>query len=211
MTTTWKLCDGGSIPNWMQKGSDESLSGTPEAGNQGTYCIEIRTQDDSNSFDTKQFEIYVNADPVIGTKVQDYTAKFGEKLTIDLMEAYFSDPDTDQTLVYTATRRDGSPLPTWGVYEDFNKQFVLNVPALADYDGDQTIDIRVVATDPYGRSVFQVFYVQLFANESVSTGQVIGGAVSGGVLLVGGPLVALTVVKMLAAKKAAASALAASY
>jgi len=68
----------------------------------------------------------------------------------------FIDPDGD-VLTYSATRTDGSALPTWLSFNAATQTFS-GTPAEADFGG---LDVKVSATDPGGLSASDVFTINV--------------------------------------------------
>lgn len=119
-----------------------------------------------------------------------------------MKEEYFTDPDGDK-LSCTAKRRNGEDIPTWLTYSDFWHSFKTDkVPTVEELAGDEIIDIKVTCVDPYGKSAYQTFYINIYKEETVSNGQVMAAAISAAVVLIGAPLITLSVVKVMAARKA---------
>ncbi|WP_292040150.1 putative Ig domain-containing protein [Massilia sp. UBA6681] len=65
----------------------------------------------------------------------------------------FVDVDGD-TLTYSATLEDGSPLPSWLSFDPSTRKLSGNPPASAD---GSTLTIKVTATDPFGNSGSDIF------------------------------------------------------
>ncbi len=88
----------------------------------------------------------VNRTPVLNRPLDDLQAledqPFGHALPADS----FHDPDAGDTLRFSATRADGSPLPDWLAFDAANRRFD-GTPANEQVGA---LDIRVTATDARG-------------------------------------------------------------
>ena len=84
----------------------------------------------------------------------DQTVRQGAAFSYAMPAGLFTDPDGD-ALTYSATRADGSALPTWLSFNAATQRFS-GTPEEADY---ALVDVKVSATDPGGLSVSDVFTV----------------------------------------------------
>jgi Putative Ig domain/RTX calcium-binding nonapeptide repeat (4 copies) len=69
----------------------------------------------------------------------------------------FADVDAGDTLTYSATRADGTALPTWLTFNPLTRTFS-GTPQGGDIE---TLDVRVTATDTGALSVADVFAVTI--------------------------------------------------
>jgi VCBS repeat-containing protein len=90
--------------------------------------------------------------PAVGNAIPNQTAFQGVAFNFSFAPDSFSDADTADTLTYTATLSDNSPLPAWLNFDATTRSFS-GVPAGTDLGA---IDIRITADDGSG-STSQVF------------------------------------------------------
>ncbi len=95
----------------------------------------------------------VNDAPTLADALADQTANEDTPFTYTFDADTFTDGDTGDTLTYSATLADGSPLPDWLVF-DPNTRTLHGTPAQADVG---TLAIRVTATDSHGAAASDVF------------------------------------------------------
>ena len=82
----------------------------------------------------------VNAAPTVATVIPDQTATAGTAFSYAFPDTTFSDADGD-TLTYTATKADGTALPTW---LSFSASTFSGTPQAADVG---TVSVKVTASD----------------------------------------------------------------
>jgi Ca2+-binding RTX toxin-like protein len=102
-----------------------------------------------------------NHAPILATPLADQSFVEGEALTYILPENAFSDPDTDDTLTYTATTVDGGTLPDWLSFNPITREFTGTPPV----DSIGTVSVKVVATDPEGLFVSDLFNLEVRAQD----------------------------------------------
>jgi VCBS repeat-containing protein len=100
-----------------------------------------------------------NHAPILATSLVDQSFIEGEALTYILPENAFSDPDTDDTLTYTATTVDGGTLPDWLSFNPITREFTGTPPV----GSIGTVSVKVVATDPEGLFVSDLFNLEVRA------------------------------------------------
>ncbi len=84
-----------------------------------------------------------NRTPVVDNMIADQTATEGTAFSFAFPSNTFSDPDTGDTLTYTALLSDDSALPTWLTFTPATRTFS-GTPAAADAG---TLSIKVTASD----------------------------------------------------------------
>ena len=84
-----------------------------------------------------------NRTPVVDNMIADQTATEGTAFSFAFPSNTFSDPDTGDTLTYTALQSDDSALPTWLTFTPATRTFS-GTPAAADAG---TLSIKVTASD----------------------------------------------------------------
>lgn len=95
----------------------------------------------------------VNDPPVVARPLVDQNAAEGSLFRYRFAGDTFHDVDIGDTLTYSATLADGSPLPSWLRFDPATRTF-WGTPAQAHVG---TLEIRVTATDSHGAAVSDVF------------------------------------------------------
>lgn len=98
-----------------------------------------------------------NTPPQVGSPISDQTAYTGASFSFTFAADAFTDPDVGDTLTYTATLGDGSPLPAWLSFDGGTRTFS-GTPAMGDLG---TLTIQVTATDGGGEKVSTTFTLQV--------------------------------------------------
>jgi VCBS repeat-containing protein len=84
-----------------------------------------------------------NDAPVVAAPLADQTASANKTYTWQMPAGSFADADYGDTLVYTATLADGSPLPSWLAFDAATQTFTGRVSR----DATGYLDIGITATD----------------------------------------------------------------
>ena len=106
----------------------------------------ITAKDDAGESVTVAHDIHVqdvNEQPELTNPLIDQTAAANFSFEYTIPSNSFSDPDANDSLTYTATLVDGSPLPSWLHFDATDRRFSGD-PLDSDL---ATHDIKVVATD----------------------------------------------------------------
>jgi len=101
-------------------------------------------------------EVVTNHPPGIANPIADQAAEEDAAFVFTIPANSFFDPD-GETLAYSATSLDGSPLPTWLSFDSTAAAFS-GTPAQPDVG---TLNILVTATDTSGRSVEDAFTLSI--------------------------------------------------
>lgn len=104
--------------------------------------------------------IYVggtDADPILGTPPSDVTHFYNNPFSLSLPADVFSDP-TDLTLTYDLTLADGSPLPSWMMWDADTRTLSFTSQTLAEV---AAYDLRLTATEVDGQTSSTTFMVTL--------------------------------------------------
>jgi len=115
----------------------------------GTSTIGLRVTDDDGAQDSDAAVLDIvdegeaNQPPNLVHPIQDHTISANRKFRLRLRPDTFVDPDAEQTLSYSATQADGSPLPRWLRFNSRTRTFS-GRPLVRDVG---QYDIRVTATD----------------------------------------------------------------
>ena len=82
-----------------------------------------------------------NSAPTVANAIPDQTATVGAAFSYQFPTNTFNDTDTGDTLSYTATKADGTDLPTWLVFTAGTRTFT-GMPAASDVE---TVSVKVTA------------------------------------------------------------------
>lgn len=94
-----------------------------------------------------------NLPPLLGTPIPDQLATEDAAFSFIVPAGTFTDPDTGDTLTYSATRTDGSALPGWLSFNASSRTFT-GTPGYGDVG---SISVRLTATDTCNLSVSDDF------------------------------------------------------
>jgi hypothetical protein len=147
---TAELASGGTLPAWLRfDAQTRTFSGTPFNGDVGMLSLRLTATDGAGASAATLFALTVvntNDAPVVAQALVERTATAGERLQFELPQASFRDDDVGDTLTYSATLSDGSPLPGWLEFDAATRVFTVSPGA-----GNLGVTgIRVVATDAAG-------------------------------------------------------------
>jgi Putative Ig domain/Cadherin-like/Domain of unknown function (DUF4114)/WD40-like Beta Propeller Repeat len=109
-----------------------------------------------------------NNAPVVANSIATQTAVSGMTFSLSVPANTFSDPDAGDTLGYSATRADGTALPSWLTFNTTTGTFS-GIPAAADVG---SLSVLVRATDRGGLSVTNTFGLSIettFPNPNPTT------------------------------------------
>ena len=115
-----------------------------------------------------------NNPPTVATAIPDQSATAGTAFSYAFPANTFSDADTGDTLSYTATKADGTALPTWLAFTASTRTFS-GTPQAADTG---TVAVKVTASDGNGGSVSDTFDITVAADTTpptLTSATVIGG------------------------------------
>jgi VCBS repeat-containing protein len=126
-------------------GASGSYSYTPAANFNGSDSFTFKATDgsaDSNSATVSITVAAVNDAPVVATPLADQSVTLGSSLSFTFGAGAFTDVETS-SLAYTATRADGTALPSWLTFNDATRTFT-GTPASGDIG---IVSVRVTASD----------------------------------------------------------------
>lgn len=137
------------------------LQYTPAADYDQDLTINVSVDDGFNPVKTGTIDLTVNAvndSPVLDTPQVDKIIAATNSYTLDI-SGNFSDPDTVETLTYTAELSDSSPLPGW-LTLDANTGIFSGTPGVGDI---ATLDIVVTVTDALGETASDSYTLDVSA------------------------------------------------
>ncbi|MFZ4650353.1 MAG: putative Ig domain-containing protein [Rubrivivax sp.] len=161
LTYSATKADGTALPSWLTfDATTLTFSGTPTNGDVGFFDVKVTARDGSNVPVTDEFRITVanaNDAPTVASAIPDQGATEDQAFTFVLPTNTFADVDAPygDTLAYTATKTDGSPLPAWLTFDAATRTFS-GTPANGDVG---QFEVKVTATDGSGVSVFDEFRI----------------------------------------------------
>ncbi|MFT4025926.1 MAG: tandem-95 repeat protein [Novosphingobium sp.] len=143
LTLSARLADGSPLPSWLVFDGSH-FTGTPPAGFDGSLDLEVVASDGSlTAADVFRLTIDVaNNVPTVDIPLADRSVLEDAAIDFTLPAGSFVDPDGD-TLTYSATLADGSPLPSWLAFDTATQRFTGTPPT--DFNGP--MEIRVSASD----------------------------------------------------------------
>ena len=138
--------------SYNPNGKFESLA----AGATATDSFTYKVRDGNGDTDIATATITVNGvndAPVVDSAIANQTATENVEFSFTIPENTFSDIDTGDNLTYTATQKDGSPLPAW---LNFNPA-TLEFSGTPENDDAGVIEIKVTVTDAGNESASNIF------------------------------------------------------
>jgi Ca2+-binding RTX toxin-like protein len=112
--------------------------------------------------------ISLNQAPTVTNPLADQSLAYNQTLSYTVPVGAFTDAEAD-TLNYTATRADGSTLPSWLNFSAGSRSFSASNPGVANIG---SYDIKITATDIWGASNSDVFSVAVTSTNRAPTGAV---------------------------------------
>ncbi|MEI7341671.1 putative Ig domain-containing protein, partial [Pectobacterium brasiliense] len=156
LTLSATLANGLPLPSWISfNPATGTFSGTPGNTDVGSLSIRVTATDGSNASVHTDFSLTitnVNDAPVVATPIPAQSVAQDGSLNFAIPAGTFTDPDGD-TLSLSATLADGSPLPSWIIFNPATGTFS-GTPGNADVG---SLSIRVTATDSSNASVHTDF------------------------------------------------------
>ncbi|MFC3078903.1 putative Ig domain-containing protein [Phenylobacterium terrae] len=142
LTYTASMADDGALPAWLSfDAATRTFTGTPPANFNGVLALKVTASDGAlSASDTFDLTITPVNDAPVAPALADQS--FTEGALVSFQVAAFSDVDGD-TLIYSATRADGSALPAWLSFDASTRSFNGTPPA--DFVG--VIALKVTASD----------------------------------------------------------------
>jgi len=147
-TFTYSIVGGADQNDFQISGSNlQFKSGTTlnfEA--KPSYAVTVRSTDQGGLYYDKAFTINltdVNEAPTVANTISTQSASASQAFSYQFAGNTFADVDAGQTLTYTATKGDGSALPTWLSFNAGTRTFS-GTPTAGDAG---TLTVKVTATD----------------------------------------------------------------
>ncbi|MEH1941488.1 MAG: putative Ig domain-containing protein [Nostoc sp.] len=161
LTYTATLDDDTPLPTGLNFDTGtKTFSGTPDNGDVGILNIKVVAQDPGGDTANDVFQLTVNNvndAPVVANQILDQIATEDSLFTFTVPDNTFSDPDVGDSLTYTATLDDDTPLPTGFNFDPATKTFS-GTPTSGDVG---SLNIKVTAQDVAGETVSDVFQLTI--------------------------------------------------
>jgi hemin uptake protein HemP len=125
-----------------------------------SYSIRLRTTDSNFEWFEKSIMIYIenlNEAPTVEMSISNQDVDEFSEFYLNLDTGLFNDVDISDSLTYTATLSDGSPLPQWLYFNPSTLDFI----GTPTKDNIGTLDIKVIATDNSSASVENTFSITI--------------------------------------------------
>jgi Ca2+-binding RTX toxin-like protein len=157
LTYSATLAGGAPLPSWLTfNATTGTFSGTPTNGDVGNLSIQVTATDTAGATATDTFNLAVantNDAPTLVTPIPDTAAAEDTAFSFTIPASTFSDVDAGDTLTYSATLADGTPLPSWLTFDATTGTFT-GTPTNSDVG---TISLQVTATDTAGATATDTF------------------------------------------------------
>ena len=161
LTYSAALVDGKSLPNWLNFNPSTGIfSGTPLNADVGNLSIKVTATDTSNASVSNTFAIAianVNDAPTVSNAIVNQTATEDSPFSFTITTNTFYDVDAGDTLTYSATLANGTPLPSWLTFNANTGKF--SGTPLNENVG--TLNVKVTATDTSNISVSSNFAIAI--------------------------------------------------
>jgi Ca2+-binding RTX toxin-like protein len=178
ITYSVKMPDGSAVPAWLTfDAATRTFSGTPGAGNIGTLQFILWGTDNYNYSAGEFVNMNIaapNRAPVLSTALADQMAAQGATFNYTVPTSAFTDPDSGDTLTYSATLADGSALPSWLIFNTATRAFS-GVPSTTG-----TVSIKVTVKDGGNLSASDIFDVVVSVQNLTLNGTINADTLSGG-------------------------------
>jgi Ca2+-binding RTX toxin-like protein len=159
LTYAARLTDGASLPTWLSFDPiTYTFSGTPGNTEVGTLTLTVTATDQGNLSVSTGFTLMiqnVNDAPTVVNPLTDQIAAEDTTFTVTVPSTTFTDTDLihGDSLTYSATLDDGSPLPAWLSFNPSSSTFS-GTPGAGDAG---SLQIAVTATDTGNLSATNLF------------------------------------------------------
>jgi Ca2+-binding RTX toxin-like protein len=149
--------NGSVLPEWLRfDPATHAFSGTPANGDAGEFTVKVIVTDRWGKTAEQVFNLAVanvNDAPIAIAAIDDQLALEATLFTFQLPTEVFADIDQGDSLTYSVTLADGSPLPSWLIFNPATRTFS-GTPANEDVG---SLGVTVAATDLVGASVSSTF------------------------------------------------------
>ena len=167
--------DGGDLPQWLTFDPEtRTFSGTPRDADAGNLVVTVVATDIAGVEASGSFTITVNDVndvPSVSQPTPDQLATVSQPFSLVLTTDMFTDPDTahGDSLTYSATLEDGSPLAAWLTFDSETLAFA-GTPGVADA---ARLSVSVIATDNHDAKGVDTFFLDVTPERDVPTAPVV--------------------------------------
>ena len=151
------LADGSVLPSWLTFDSATGIfSGTPLNSNVGTISVKVIATDRASAAVADVFDIAVvntNDAPTLTNAIADQSAAEDTAFSFQIPANSFADVDVGDSISFSATRVDGSALPSWLTFDSATGTF----SGIPENDDVGSARVAVRATDGGQMSVTETF------------------------------------------------------
>lgn len=167
--------DGGQLPLWLSFDPDTAtFSGTPRDADAGNLIVTVTATDSAGLDTAATFTIAVkdiNDVPQVSQPTPDQLATVTQPFSLVITPDLFTDADTDHgdSLTYSATLEDGSPLPGWLKFDPETLAFA-GTPGSGDA---ARLSVSVVATDAHDARGVDTFFLDVVPERDTPTAPVV--------------------------------------
>ncbi|MEH1843182.1 MAG: putative Ig domain-containing protein [Nostoc sp.] len=169
LTYTATLADDTPLPTGLKfNTATRTFSGTPDNQEVGSRNIKVTAQDLGGETASDVFKLTVNNvndPPVLSKAIADQEATVGSLFTFTVPDDTFTDPDVGDTLTYTATLEDDTPLPSGLKFDSATRTF----SGTPDNLEVGSKNIKVTVQDVAGETASDVFTLAIVKDTSLLT------------------------------------------
>ena len=180
LTYRASLADGATLPAWLNfDAATRTFSGTPGNIDVGTLALTLTATDSGNLSVSTGFSLSVqnvNDAPTLANPIVDQAANTEAAFTFTVAANTFADVDAGDVLTYSASRADGTALPTWLTFNSSTRTFS-GMPGAADAG---VLNLKVTAADSGNLSASDLFDVAVTIPNLVLTGTSSNDVLTGG-------------------------------
>lgn len=157
LTYSATLANGDPLPGWLNFDSQTlTFSGTPSNADVGSLNLKLTATDTSGAHASSVFTLDIantNDSPTVGTALQDQETDEDTAWSFVVPAGTFVDADAGDSLTYSVTLADGSPLPSWLAFDGETRTFS-GTPLNGDVG---SLSLKVTSTDSQGASASSTF------------------------------------------------------
>ncbi|MBW4429181.1 MAG: tandem-95 repeat protein [Nostoc desertorum CM1-VF14] len=150
LTYSATIENGNSLPSWLTFDAvTGSFNGIPGNADVGSLNLKVTATDTNGAVVADTFTLSVanvNDAPTLEKAIANQTATQNTTFSFTFAEDTFKDVDVDDSLSYSATLENGSPLPNWLTFDTTTHTFN-GTPSNADVGN---IRVKLVALDKTG-------------------------------------------------------------
>ncbi|MBX3031759.1 MAG: putative Ig domain-containing protein, partial [Chloroflexi bacterium] len=161
LTISMGSADYGPLPAWLRfDWETRTVSGTPSREDIGQLPLMVIATDSAGESTNTLFNLRiarVNHPPTVATAIKEQKAIQDQSFTFTFPRDTFAEQDSDDSLVYDAIQKDGTPLPSWLSFARSDRTFK-GSPRNSDVG---TLIITVTATDRLGASASTDFALRV--------------------------------------------------